>query len=101
MAARVLQPAGPPKSVTTPPEPQPQLEIKKLAPGETAAVRGGVVRRVHARRKSKLFRHYLDTTERSPGGSRFNISGLCILPDNEQNEPRPLQAARHLGNRFR
>lgn len=92
-------PTGPPKSVTTPPEPQPELEIKKLAPGEKPPQFVVVSFDGSCETKSKLFRHYLDTAEKVSGRFSFNISGLCILPDNEQklnydppNKPRGTSA---------
>ncbi len=70
--------------VTTPPDEQPQLGIKKLAPGERPPQFVVISFDGSCETNSKLFRHYLDTAEKVSGRFSFNISGLCIVPDNDQ-----------------
>lgn len=74
-------PVGDTSGVTTPPEPQPELEITKLAPGEqppqfvVVSFDGGV------ESKSRIMQHYLDTAEKVDGRFSFFLSGVYLLPD--------------------
>lgn len=84
--AKLVNPDAPAESdgsgVTTPPEPQPALEIKKLAAGEqppqfvVVSFDGGV------ESKSGLMQKYLDVGEKVDGRFSFYISGVYLLPDN-------------------
>ena len=72
------------RGVTSPPEEQPEFEIKKLAPGEkppqfvAVSFDGGV------ESKDGLMRHYLDVANQVDGRFSMYISGVYLLPDNEQ-----------------
>ena len=69
--------------VTTPPEAQPELEIKKLAPGEkppqfvVVSFDGGV------ESKTGIMQHYLDIAKQVDGRFSFFVSGVYLLPDNK------------------
>lgn len=69
--------------VTTPPEPQPEFEIKKLAPGEkppqfvVVSFDGGV------ESKSGIMQDYLDLAKKTDSRFSFFISGVYLLPDNK------------------
>ncbi len=69
--------------VTVPAAEQPQLEIKKLAPGEKApqfvvlSFDGGV------ESKTGLMTHYLDLAKSVGGRFSFYISGVYLIPDNK------------------
>ncbi len=70
--------------VTTPPAPQPEFEIKKLAPGEQApqfvvvSFDGGV------ENKSGIMAHYLDLAKKANARFSFYVSGAYLLPDNKE-----------------
>lgn len=78
--------------VTNPAEPQPELKIDKLAPGEqppqfvVVSFDGGV------ENKTGIMKHYLDVAKQIDGRFSFNISGVYLLPDNKMklnyNPPR-------------
>ncbi|NQU36297.1 MAG: hypothetical protein HQ526_01715 [Actinobacteria bacterium] len=88
--AKLINPEAPAESddsgVTTPPDPQPELEIKKLAPGEqppqfvVVSFDGGV------ESKSGLMQKYLEVGEKVDGRFSFFISGVYLLPDNEMKK---------------
>jgi hypothetical protein len=88
--AKLVNPDAPTDSdgsgVTTPAEQQPDLEIKKLAPGEqppqfvVVSFDGGV------ESKSGLMQKYLDVGEKVDGRFSFYISGVYLLPDNEMKK---------------
>jgi len=88
--AKLVNPDAPPEAdesgVTTPPDPQPELEIKKLAPGErppqfvVVSFDGGV------ESKSGLMQKYLDVGQEVDGRFSFYISGVYLLPDNEMKK---------------
>lgn len=69
--------------ITTPPEPQPAIDFKKLAPGEkppqfvVVSFDGGV------ENKTGIMQDYLDLAERTGSRFSFYISGVYLLPDNK------------------
>ncbi len=84
--AKLIDPDAPlevdTSGVTTPPDPQPEFEIQKLAPGEqppqfvVVSFDGGV------ESKTGLMQRYLDTAQKVDGRFSFYISGVYLLPDN-------------------
>lgn len=88
--AQLLNPDAPAEAdesgVTTPPEPQPEFQIQKLAPGEkppqfvVVSFDGGV------ESKSGLMQRYLDTAKKVDGRFSFYISGVYLLPDNKMKK---------------
>ena len=72
--------------VTSPPEPQPEFDIQKLAPGEqppqfvVVSFDGGV------ESKSGLMQKYLETAQKVDGRFSFYLSGVYLLPDNEMKK---------------
>ncbi len=69
--------------VTTPPEPQPELEIEKLSAGQqppqfvVVSFDGGV------ESKTGIMQHYLDVAKKVDGRFSFFVSGVYLLPDNK------------------
>ena len=104
-ASAPATPAASPSVVTvgttTPPKEQPPLEIKKLAPGEQPPQFVVVSFDGSCETKDKMFRHYLDTADKVDGRFSFNISGLCIVPDDEHrllyNPPNKPQGTSDIG----
>ena len=70
--------------MTTPPEPQPELEIEKLSAGQqpppqfvVVSFDGGV------ESKTGIMQHYLDVAKKVDGRFSFFVSGVYLLPDNK------------------
>ena len=80
---------GPPSSgpltvgTTTPPEPQPQFPVTKLALGEKPPQFVVVSFDGSCETPEGTMRHYLDTAKQVSGHFTFNLSGLCVLPRND------------------
>ena len=69
--------------MTTPPEPQPELEIEKLSRGSShhqfvvVSFDGGV------ESKTGIMQHYLDVAKKVDGRFSFFVSGVYSFPDNK------------------
>lgn len=68
---------------TSPPEEQPQIEIKKLAPGEKPPQFVVVSFDGSCEMPDGIMADYLDTAKKVDGRFTFNISGVCVLPKND------------------
>ncbi|MCB9411393.1 MAG: hypothetical protein H6525_00845 [Actinobacteria bacterium] len=69
---------------TTPPLPQPEFEVEPLAPGERPPQFVVVSFDGSCETTDGIMRHYLDTAASVDGNFVFNLSGLCVLPRNDQ-----------------
>lgn len=69
---------------TSPPKEQPQATLDKLEAGKQPPQFVVVSFDGSCETKDKLFRHWLDTADKVDGRFTFNISGTCIIPDDQR-----------------
>lgn len=69
---------------TSPPKEQPGTDLTPLAPGENPPQFVVISFDGSCETKDKIFRRYLDTADKVDGRFSFNISGTCIIPDDQR-----------------